>query len=85
MSLDGRVWGTYIHGVFDQPAFRRQWLNRARARKGLAPLGLEISEEVSQRMSQALDRWADHLEGHLDVNLIFSALGLDGSFPDRHH
>lgn len=85
MSLDGRVWGTYIHGVFDQPVFRRQWLNRARARKGLAPLVLEISEEVSQRMSQALDRWADHLEAHLDVNPIFSALGLDGSSPDRHH
>lgn len=85
MSLDGRVWGTYIHGVFDQPEFRRQWLNRARVRKGLAPLGLEISEEVSQRMSQALDRWADHLEAHLDVNVIFSALGLDGSSPDRHH
>ncbi|MGB5056951.1 MAG: cobyric acid synthase, partial [Nitrospirales bacterium] len=85
MSLDGRVWGTYIHGVFDQPAFRRQWLNRARVRKGLAPLGLEISEEVSQRMSQALDRWADHLGAHLDVNPIFSALGLDRSSPDRHH
>lgn len=55
------------------------------ARKGLAPLVLEISEEVSQRMSQALDRWADHLEAHLDVNPIFSALGLDGSSPDRHH
>ena len=85
MSLDGRVWGTYIHGVFDQPVFRRQWLNRVRVRKGLAPLGLEISEKVSQRMSQALDRWANHLEAHLDVNPIFSALGLDGSSSGRHH
>ncbi len=84
MNLDGRVWGTYIHGVLDQPEFRRQWLNRVRIRKGLAPLDLEISEEVSQRISQALDRWADHLEAHLDVDLIFSTLGLGGSSPDRH-
>lgn len=85
MSLDGRIWGTYIHGIFDQPEFRRQWLNRVRIRKGLAPLKLEISEVVSRRMSKALDRWADHLEAHLDVGLIFSALGLSGSVPDCHH
>ncbi|MCA9499745.1 MAG: cobyric acid synthase, partial [Nitrospira sp.] len=85
MSLDGRIWGTYIHGVFDQPEFRRHWLNRIRIRKGLASLDLTISEEVSQRMSKALDRWADHLEAHLDVKLIFSALGLGGAFPDWHH
>ncbi len=85
MSLDGCVWGTYIHGVFDQPEFRRRWLNRVRTRKGLAPLDLEISEEVSQRISQALDRWADHLEAHLDVDLLFSTLGLDVSAPDWLH
>ncbi len=30
---DGLVWGTYIHGVFDEPGLRRTWLNRARERK----------------------------------------------------
>ncbi|PJA78006.1 MAG: cobyric acid synthase, partial [Nitrospirae bacterium CG_4_9_14_3_um_filter_51_5] len=85
MSLDGRVWGTYIHGVFDQPEFRRQWLNRARIRKGLEPLAIEISEAVSQRLSRALDRWADHLDAHLDANPILSALGLGGLSPDHLH
>ncbi|GJL57254.1 MAG: cobyric acid synthase [Nitrospirales bacterium] len=85
MNLDGRIWGTYIHGIFDQPGFRRHWLNRIRIRKGLASLDLIISEEVSQRMSKALDRWADHLETHLNVNRIFSVLGLGGSSPDRQH
>ncbi len=30
MSDDGRIWGTYIHGVFDDPDFRRHWINRVR-------------------------------------------------------
>lgn len=85
MSLDGRVWGTYIHGVFDQPGFRRLWLNRVRGRKDLAPLDMKISKAVSQRLSHALDRWADHLEAHLDVDLIFSALRLGGLSPDSLH
>ncbi|MFA7283194.1 MAG: cobyric acid synthase [Candidatus Omnitrophota bacterium] len=36
LSLDGRVWGTYLHGVFDADGFRRGFLNRLRARKGMA-------------------------------------------------
>jgi len=82
-SSDGCVWGTYIHGVFDQPGFRRQWLNRVRGRKGLPPLDTKISEEVSHRLMRALDRWADHLETHLDVNPIFSALGLEPFSPGQ--
>lgn len=31
-SPDGRVWGTYLHGVFDGDGFRRWWLERLQAR-----------------------------------------------------
>jgi adenosylcobyric acid synthase len=75
IRADGLVWGTYIHGVFDQPGFRRQWLNRVRGRKGLAPLEKEISENVSLRLTQALDRWANHINQYCDVTKIFSLLG----------
>jgi adenosylcobyric acid synthase len=37
-SEDGLVWGTYIHGVFDAPAFRRDFLNALRKRRGWPPL-----------------------------------------------
>jgi adenosylcobyric acid synthase len=76
MNADGRVWGTYIHGVFDQPGFRRQWLNRVRGRKHLAPLKKEISEDVTFRLTRALDRWADHVAQHCHVTRIFSILGV---------
>ncbi|HEY3196621.1 MAG TPA: cobyric acid synthase [Nitrospirales bacterium] len=69
------IWGTYIHGVFDQPTFRRLWLNRLRSRKALAPLEPAISEAVSARLEAALDRWADHLEKNMDLSKIFATIG----------
>ncbi len=67
MSPDGMVWGSYIHGLFDQPGFRRAWLNRVRDRKGLTPLERKVSEEVTRRLDQALDRWVDHVQKHVNV------------------
>lgn len=80
-SLDGAVndtglvWGTYIHGVFDQPDFRRAWLNRIRRRKGWEALDLDASESVSRRLEGELDRWADHVAKHLDLQPLFRWVG----------
>ncbi|MCA9471674.1 MAG: cobyric acid synthase [Nitrospirales bacterium] len=76
MRDDGLVWGTYIHGLFDRPGFRRLWLNRIRVRKNLQELDITISEAVSQRLSQEIDRWADHVETHLNVDPLFSHMKL---------
>jgi adenosylcobyric acid synthase len=67
---DGLVWGTYIHGVFDEPGFRRAWLNRARMRKGLPPLDELVSKMVTVRSQGELDRWADHLSHHVDFSCL---------------
>jgi len=83
MSADGLVWGTYIHGVFDQPGFRRLWLNRVRERKELPALGIDVSQAVSLRLGHALDRWADHVSTHLDMQAIGSALQIDFSAKPR--
>ena len=67
---DGRVWGTYIHGVFDEPDFRRIWLNQVRKRKGLQPLDIHVSKSATARCQGELDRWADHLSAHIDLTCL---------------
>ena len=37
VSSDGRVWGTYIHGIFDNDQFRRSFVNLLRREKGMSP------------------------------------------------
>ena len=76
VSADGLVWGTYIHGVFDDPAFRRAWINRVRVRKGLAPRPVADSMDVTQRLTSALDEWADHVARHVDMTAVCQALRL---------
>ncbi|MCY4131349.1 MAG: cobyric acid synthase [Nitrospira sp.] len=74
VSSDGLVWGTYIHGVFDDPSFRRAWINRVRARKSLAPNPVADSELVTGRLTSALDQWADHVARYVDMKTVFQAL-----------
>ncbi|MYD31981.1 MAG: cobyric acid synthase [Nitrospira sp. SB0677_bin_15] len=76
VSPDGLVWGTYIHGVFDAPSFRRSWINRVRVRKGLAPNELADSESVTRRLTSALDEWADHVARHVDMKTVCEVLRL---------
>jgi Cobyric acid synthase len=73
VSENGRVWGTSIHGLFDQSGFRRGWLNRVRGRKGLPPISPGESELVTTQLHAELDRWADHLEQYVNTDAIYSA------------
>ena len=71
-SENGLVWGTSIHGLFDQAGFRRGWLNRARNWKGLPPVSPRESELVTTQLRAELDRWADHLEQYVSMDAIYS-------------
>jgi len=62
ISPDGRVRGSYVHGVFAGDAFRREFL---------ASLGAEPSDLAYEASVDAvLDRLADHLAAHLDIEAI---------------
>jgi len=62
-SPDGRVRGTYVHGVFTSDDFRRAWL---------ANFGVASQIAYEDRIERALDALADHLDRHLDVDRIVS-------------
>ncbi len=64
---DGRVMGTYVHGVLDAPGFRGDLLNSVRREKGLrerAPRKGRLA-----RFHQ-YDRLAEHFERYCDVERI---------------
>lgn len=63
VSEDGSVWGTYLHGVFDAPAFRRQMLNSLRQRKGWAPVPVTSCNSTEN----ALNRLAQLVRDHVDL------------------
>lgn len=66
-SADGRVMGTYIHGLFAGDDFRRHFLSRLGAEAGT--LAFEPTVEAT------LDKLAFHLARHLDIERL---LGLAG-------
>jgi adenosylcobyric acid synthase len=66
VSDDGLAWGTYIHGLFDAPAYRRAFLNQLRARRGWQPLA-----QVSAASPGAtLDSLADLVSRHLNCSML---------------
>ncbi|RCX20360.1 adenosylcobyric acid synthase (glutamine-hydrolysing) [Fontibacillus phaseoli] len=72
ITPDGRVFGTYLHGLFQNDAWRRAWLNSVRHDKGLPPLAGELS--AASRKEAAFDRLADHVSHHLDIGRIYGIM-----------
>jgi adenosylcobyric acid synthase len=66
VSADGRVMGTYIHGAFDGPLFRRWFLNAVRATRGWE--ALDSLPEPS--LDQHLDQLADFVALHVDMRRV---------------
>jgi cobyric acid synthase CobQ/L-threonine-O-3-phosphate decarboxylase len=68
-----RVWGTYLHGVFDADEFRRWFIDRLRRRRGLEPLG-KICAPYD--LEPALDRLADAVRKSIRMDEIYRLMGL---------
>jgi adenosylcobyric acid synthase len=59
MSDDGQIAGTYLHGLFDEPAACAAWLC-------WAGLKTDMNFDYSRLRIAGLDRLADAVERHLD-------------------
>jgi adenosylcobyric acid synthase len=65
-NADGRVSGTYLHGMFAADGFRKAWLSGLGATSDLA---YEATVEAT------LDALAAHLEAHLDIAGLLALAG----------
>jgi adenosylcobyric acid synthase len=72
--LNGRIFGTYLHGIFDRDSFRHAFLRSARA-----SLQMSAPQELvawNERREQQLDLLADAFGSALDLDAIFDVAGL---------
>ncbi len=64
VSSDGRVHGSYLHGLFTSDGFRKAFL---------AQLNIPATEQSYRaRVESAIDALADHVETHLDVEALLA-------------
>jgi len=66
ISGDGRISGTYIHGIFDAAAFRRSFLNRLRRKKGWSALPVRESFNPDKEF----DKLAQLVKDNIDMGLL---------------
>lgn len=64
IAADGRVAGSYLHGMFTDDVFRAAWL---------AELGVRSDHAHGTAVETTLDALADHLEAHLDVSGLLAS------------
>ncbi len=85
VSRDQRVFGTYLHGIFDEDTFRHVFVRASRAALRMsAPTELTA---WSERRRLQLDLLADVFGNALDLKIIFGMLGLasPGDRVERRH
>jgi len=74
IALCGRIEGTYLHGIFNNDAFRSWWLNSIKD-------GTSGGYDYEAFVDAELDVLADGLEQCLDVDALFA----DAKTPDLAH
>jgi adenosylcobyric acid synthase len=72
ISEDGQIMGTYVHGIFDEPAACEAFLNWAGLNSATGAV------DYGQHRLTQLDRLADQIEQHLDTDWLREQLGLGG-------
>ena len=79
-AVQGTVIGTYIHGIFDNDAFRRAFLDHVRARKGVLPLHISEYNGDEGKDTRRIDwnreynKLATLVRSHVDMTKIYEIL-----------
>jgi adenosylcobyric acid synthase len=64
VSADGRIMGTYIHGLFTEDRQRSAWLERFAAG--------QVTVSYDALVDQTLNQLADHIAAHADIDRLLS-------------
>lgn len=74
VNHEERIWGTYVHGLFESGSFLQTWLASIGAKKDVK---VEVAwQEWQQERDSQLNNLAKALEEHIDMARIYSWLGL---------
>jgi len=77
ISEDGRVWGTYIHGIFDNDGFRRNFIKRARLTNGISVHSEEHDSFSFQEFKETqYDRLAALIRRSINMEAFYKITGL---------
>lgn len=69
---EGRIWGTYLHGLFDNQKLRRSLINYLAQRKGIpSPINGPIGK---RSLGERLDKLALIVREHIDLSLFYRIL-----------
>lgn len=69
-SQDKRIFGTYIHGLFDTTHFRRNLLNALRKKRGWPPITLKENFTLEKEF----DKLAKLVRDNIDMELLYKIL-----------
>jgi adenosylcobyric acid synthase len=67
----GNIWGTYLHGIFEEAKFRQNFLNYLRKRKGLPA---ETPKKKIFHPQREYSKLAELVRKHLDLKAIYQIL-----------
>lgn len=72
---DGRIMGTYIHGLFDEPEIIKSWLNQV----GITNISIPNFHGLTAR-DEAYEKLVNHFENHIDVEKIMQLMNTKVQF-----
>ena len=73
VNKECNVFGTYLHGIFDDIDFTRTVLNNIRKMKNLEPIESNV-KSFKEFKNQQYDKLADYLREHLDMEKIYEIM-----------
>ena len=75
VSEDGRVWGCYLHSIFDNDKLRHRLIDPLMSKSGNSASQTKRQSFRDWREEQ-YDKLADHFRAHLDMKRIYRIIGL---------